>query len=995
MKNVKRIFVITFMLAFILSISSINAFAATVTQDNLEVTLVTDKEKYSENEQIKTTLTVKNNNDTAVTNVDLETALPDGYKLAAKSENKKTVDSIAAGESVSLDVTLEKDNTKKESTPSEPSTDAKSSTNPVSGGNSSNSGNSGTTTGGTTTSGSTVQTGQGFWIVGILILVLLVSVVTFTFVYRKTNKGFGKKLLSLFICFGIATSSVIVSIKTNAVEQEVGEVGNNNISLQTNVKINEKDYLITANVKYDAFVYSVEFVSNGGDEVPSQKILKGKTVAQPNDPQRTNYIFVGWYLDSELKVPFDFSTPVTYDLILYAKWASDSFYLYSEKEVFLLVNGSQSVTMYLDTPLATDSISLNYGTGEELSNNVLMYDNGTGADDIAGDGIYSASITIMATEDTRVLFEANYDNKKSNQVSVCFYSPITAETYDAIETVGETLESFKQTENYKEMTSSQKVNAIVSLLNGFEQDNKVIEGSVNVNEDECLVSFMYPEGILGGFSYKEFDLDMNGSFDSNLRNNDSFSIQSFSEDDFSVGSGDSDTIGKAVILNSFPTFETEPEVIEYRTTFYNNLQTKWNNNGLETTLITNPTVNDYKHLDEYNVDCISTHGSVYSWRDGFLWLNYHEYPSICLAETSNSAKNKTYELELKDKQIAVVNNRYRILPSFIEKNYSATALSDTFVFSECCEALGKNHGNNSSEYDYSMANAFTGRSAKTFIGFHNSVFADYSREMMEEYVDCLIDGNTSQQAYDSAINKLGANHRIWYETTHSLTLQHYYETKEHPETYQPSLHVAYPVHRGNGDAMLINNGIQNGGFEQYETGSTSPQSWKCVGDVRTVKQLGSVKPISAASERMAIVTSGIGAKSTAVFAEGTEGSKLSQTFRVPASASKIVFSYNFVSEEPLEYVGSKYDDSFVVQLTKGNATKYNHMYESINNSEWKEVSGIDFAGGDHTAYQTGWKTVEIDVSEYRNKAITLSYIIYDVGDRIYDSACLIDNVFVQ
>lgn len=59
MKNVKQIFVIIFMLAFILSISSINAFAATVTQDNLEVTLVTDKEKYSENEQIKTTLTVK------------------------------------------------------------------------------------------------------------------------------------------------------------------------------------------------------------------------------------------------------------------------------------------------------------------------------------------------------------------------------------------------------------------------------------------------------------------------------------------------------------------------------------------------------------------------------------------------------------------------------------------------------------------------------------------------------------------------------------------------------------------------------------------------------------------------------------------------------------------------------------------------------------------------------------------------------------------------
>lgn len=175
MKNAKRFFVIAFILAFIVSISSINVFAATVTQDNLEVTFVTDKEKYSENEQIKTTLTVKNNNDTAVTNVDLETALPDGYKLADKSENKKTVDSIAAGESVSLDATLEKD-----STPSEPSTDSKSSTNPVSGGN------SGTTTGGTTTNGSAVQTGQTFLVIGIALLIVLMAAFFIVFVCRKT-----------------------------------------------------------------------------------------------------------------------------------------------------------------------------------------------------------------------------------------------------------------------------------------------------------------------------------------------------------------------------------------------------------------------------------------------------------------------------------------------------------------------------------------------------------------------------------------------------------------------------------------------------------------------------------------------------------------------------------------------------------------------------------------------------------------------------------------
>ena len=191
MTRIKKIIAVVTMITVLLGISGLHTFAATVTQDNLEVTLVTDKEKYSENEQIKTTLTVKNNNDTAVTNVDLETALPNGYKLADKSENKKTVDSIAAGESVSLDATLEKD-----STPSEPSTDSKSSTNPVSGGN------SGTTTGGTTTNGSAVQTGQTFLVIGIALLIVLMAAFFIVFVCRKNSlKCVWKNTISLVLCF--------------------------------------------------------------------------------------------------------------------------------------------------------------------------------------------------------------------------------------------------------------------------------------------------------------------------------------------------------------------------------------------------------------------------------------------------------------------------------------------------------------------------------------------------------------------------------------------------------------------------------------------------------------------------------------------------------------------------------------------------------------------------------------------------------------------------
>ena len=324
MKNVKRIFVITFMLAFIISISSINAFAATVTQDNLEVTLVTDKEKYAEDEQIKATLTVENNNKVPVTNVDLETALPDGYKLADKSENKKTVDSIAAGESVSLDVTLEKDNTKKESTPSEPSTDAKSSTNPVSGGN------SGTTTGSTTTNGSAVQTGQTFLVIGIALLIVLMAAFFIVFVCRKNSlKCVWKNTISLVLCFCLVGGTFLFSNnKANA-----AEIGKSEISIETSVVVNDIKTIIKSNINYNSIYkneYTVSFNLNyDGTPKIDNKVVKANTIlTDPPVPDRDNYEFIGWFENKEemdWKNSFDFiNTPINHDMALYALWVDIS-----------------------------------------------------------------------------------------------------------------------------------------------------------------------------------------------------------------------------------------------------------------------------------------------------------------------------------------------------------------------------------------------------------------------------------------------------------------------------------------------------------------------------------------------------------------------------------------------------------------------------------------------------------------------------------------------
>lgn len=70
--------------------------------------------------------------------------------------------------------------------------------------------------------------------------------------------------------------------------------------------------------------YTVSFETNGGSAVEALSVLNGKSPAKPADPVREGYVFVGWYLDGEFKMPFGFGAqPVTADTVLYARWSED------------------------------------------------------------------------------------------------------------------------------------------------------------------------------------------------------------------------------------------------------------------------------------------------------------------------------------------------------------------------------------------------------------------------------------------------------------------------------------------------------------------------------------------------------------------------------------------------------------------------------------------------------------------------------------------------
>ena len=74
-------------------------------------------------------------------------------------------------------------------------------------------------------------------------------------------------------------------------------------------------------VRYTSKLFTVTFRTDGGSSVSAQQVRYQKTASRPTDPTRDGYIFKGW-LD-EAGRAFSFSTPITQNCTLTAKWEPD------------------------------------------------------------------------------------------------------------------------------------------------------------------------------------------------------------------------------------------------------------------------------------------------------------------------------------------------------------------------------------------------------------------------------------------------------------------------------------------------------------------------------------------------------------------------------------------------------------------------------------------------------------------------------------------------
>ena len=110
-------------------------------------------------------------------------------------------------------------------------------------------------------------------------------------------------------------------------------------------------YYVSDTTETDTFTisdsYTVTFNANGHGDNTEATVEPGGTVSAPTPaPTATGYTFGGWYRESTCKNEYDFNTPVTGDLTLYAKWTANQY------TVSFNSNGGD------DTP---DSITVTYG----------------------------------------------------------------------------------------------------------------------------------------------------------------------------------------------------------------------------------------------------------------------------------------------------------------------------------------------------------------------------------------------------------------------------------------------------------------------------------------------------------------------------------------------------------------------------------------------------------------------------------------------------------
>ena len=173
--------------------------------------------------------------------------------------------------------------------------------------------------------------------------------------------------------------------------------------------------------------------------------------------------------------------------------------------------------------------------------------------------------------------------------------------------------------------------------------------------------------------------------------------------------------------------------------------------------------------------------------------------------------------------------------------------------------------------------------------------------------------------------------------------------------------------------------------------------WNVEGDAVFASSLGATNAVE--GSMMAIVSTGLLVQRRTV---------LDRNVCLPGSIREIRFAWKFYSEEFTEYCGSTYQDAFRVSLVTpdGESLIFERRIDDLCpqtdaclscGNHYVGISPADVSFDEGDVYNTPWQLAVVDVSAQMaalppDATVRLVLSVEDVGDSIYDTAVLVDDI---
>jgi len=350
--------------------------------------------------------------------------------------------------------------------------------------------------------------------------------------------------------------------------------------------------------------------------------------------------------------------------------------------------------------------------------------------------------------------------------------------------------------------------------------------------------------------------------------------------------------------------------------------------------------------------------------DGMVIFNTHGTTNnyLCTGALVNFWNTTRYAVDLLLGNIGIWNNMmikeeggvlsahkaFAVNSKFLSKHISGNFLNTIIINLSC---------HNGTEEWW---NVFENKGAGAYFGFSDTTTERFATEQGYDLVEKLRNGNlTTGDAYEEKTDPYGSKKATW--------LMWGKENLKFPK------------------------GLINGSFEE------GLKSWQSNGDGRVIYDLGPIEPTH--GNKMGIISTGLGYT--------TNYGSVQQTFQIGENYQALRFSWNYLSEEFLEWINSIYQDPFKVTLTSvDDSSTVILLSRTVDNiatefgASWSNGGDLIYVSPDiifdmGDVWMTGWQNFEYNISAFQGSVVTIKFEVVDEGDEIFDTAVLLDNIRLE